>query len=225
MISLQFNDKQFLKDINNIVNYTIGFTDGVEKGKDVFLNVLGVKAVEAAKDFIDSYARVNPEMLHHVYEWQRTGSPDARLFDISYRPYGKRLFIFNEFSQSQSIKPGSSVPFTNKAWIMEDGVSLTIKPRNKEKLVFDVEGNTVFTPNAVVVENPGGESVAGGFERAFDLFFNKYFSQSFLKASGILDYLSRPIAYKTRLRAGKTGGKQVGIATGYRWIVGAGGRI
>jgi len=225
MIGIQFNDKQFLKDINNIVNYTIGFADGVKKGRDVFLNALGAKAVESAKEFIDSYARVNPEMLHHVYEWQRTGSPDARLFDISYRPYGNRVFIFNEFSQSQSIKQGSNAPFTNKAWVMEDGLALTIKTKNGENLVFDVDGETVFTRNPVTVQNPGGEMVAGGFERAFDLFFNKYFSQSFLKASGILDYLNKPIAYKTKLRAGKTGGRQVGISTGYKWVVGAGGNF
>ena len=225
MICLQFDDKKFLKDMTNIVNDTIGFADVVQKGRDTFLNILGAKAVEGAKEFIDSYARVNPEMLHHVYEWQRTGSPDARLFDISFRPYGKRVFISNEFSQSQSIKPGSSVPFTNKAWIMEDGIALTIRPKNAENLVFDVDGKTVFTPNSVTVENPGGEMVAGGFERAFDLFFNKYFSQSFLKASGILDYLSNPIAYKTKLRAGKNGGRQVGISTGYKWVVGAGGNF
>ena len=42
-------------------------------------------------------------------------------------------------------------------------------------------------------------------------------------SSGILSYLGKPIAYKTNLRAGKTGGRSVGVATGYRWVINAGG--
>jgi len=225
MISIKFNDKKFLKDIKNILGYTDGFMDGTQKGKAVFLNAMGARTVEGAKEFIDSYARVNPAMLHHVYEWYRTGSPDARLFDISYRPYGNRIFFENKFSQSQTIKSGSNVPFENKASVMENGKPLTIKPRNSKNLVFDVDGQTVFTPNAVTVTSPGGTGVVNGFEKAFDLFFNKYFSQSFLISSGIMDYLSKPIAYKTNIRAGKTGGKSVGVSTGYRWVVNAGGKI
>ena len=33
-------------------------------------------------DFIDSQARTKPKSLHHVYEWNKTGSPDARLFTL-----------------------------------------------------------------------------------------------------------------------------------------------
>jgi hypothetical protein len=35
-----FNSKQFKKDMNNIVNYSIGFLDGVQKGKTVFLKTM-----------------------------------------------------------------------------------------------------------------------------------------------------------------------------------------
>jgi hypothetical protein len=79
-----FNSKQFKKDMNNIVNYSIGFLEGVQRGKTVFLKTLGMETVEVMKEFIDSNARVNPDMLHHVYEWTMTGSPEARLYDISY---------------------------------------------------------------------------------------------------------------------------------------------
>lgn len=225
MISIKFNDKKFLRDITNILAYSDGFMEGVQKGRPLLLNAMGARTVEGAKEFIDSYARVNPEMLHHVYEWYRTGSPDARLFDISYRPYGNRIFFENKFSQSQTIKSGSKVPFENKASVMENGQALIIKPKTSTNLVFDVDGKTVFTPNPVTVTSPGGAGVVNGFEKTFDLFFNKYFSQSFLISSGIMDYLSKPIAYKTNIRAGKTGGKSVGVSAGYRWVVNAGGRI
>ena len=130
MFAITFDDKQLLKDITNIVSYTTGFMDGTKKGKTLLLNGLGARTVEAAKEFIDSYARVNPEILHHVYEWYQTGSPDARLFDISYTLVGDKIVIQNQFTQSQSIRSGSNVPFENKARIMENGQRLTIKPRN-----------------------------------------------------------------------------------------------
>ena len=44
--------------------------------------------VESTKELnqklIDANARINPATLHHVYEWTKTGSPNARLFDIKF---------------------------------------------------------------------------------------------------------------------------------------------
>jgi len=84
MIVVKFNNKQFAKDLNNIVNYSTGFIEGVNQGKTALLGNIGVEVVEGIKDFIDANARVNPTALHHVYEWYQTGSPAARLFDINY---------------------------------------------------------------------------------------------------------------------------------------------
>jgi len=156
--------------------------------------------------------------LHHVYEWYMTGSPDARLFDLQYTVSGLGLSFKSTFSQSTSIKNGSTVPFYDKARIMENGIPVTIKPVSSPVLVFEDNGETVFTKNPVSVANPGGGAVNGSFERTFDMFFEQYFTQSFLKASGMLDYLSNPIAYKKNLEKGKRGGRAVGVTTGYRWI-------
>ena len=35
------NTKSFEKQMNNIINYSFGFLDGVQKGKSVLLNNLG----------------------------------------------------------------------------------------------------------------------------------------------------------------------------------------
>jgi len=78
-----FNSAQFKKEMNNMVDYSMGFLEGIQRGKTVFLKTIGVETVELMKEFIDSNARVNPDMLHHVYEWNQTGSPSARLYDIS----------------------------------------------------------------------------------------------------------------------------------------------
>ncbi len=208
--------------MNNIVNYSIGFLDGVHKGKTVFLKTLGMETVEVMKEFIDSNARVNPEMLHHIYEWNLTGSPEARLYDISYTVSNLGLSFKSSFSQSRSIKDGSRTPFYDKARIMENGIPVTIRPRAAQVLAFDDNGETVFTRGPVEVLNPGGTQVEGGFEKTFDMFFNRYFSQAFLRTSGIARYLENPQVYKKDLPAGKNLGRSKGIATGYRWIANAG---
>ena len=132
-----FNSNQFKKDMNNIVNYSIGFLQGVQKGKTLFLKTLGMETVEVMKEFIDSNARVNPEMLHHIYEWSLTGSPEARLYDISYTVSNLGLSFKSSFSQSRSIKDGSRTPFYDKARIMENGIPVTIRPKTAQVLAFD----------------------------------------------------------------------------------------
>lgn len=217
-----FDSNQFKKEMNNIVNYSIGFLEGVQKGKTVFLKTVGLHTVEIMKDFIDSNARVNPDMLHHIYEWNQTGSPSARLYDIDYTTSNLGLSFRSSFSQSTSIKNGSRTPFYDKARIMENGIPVTIRPKAAEVLAFDENGETVFTKGPVQVLNPGGNAVEGGFEKVFDMFFNRYFSQAFLRTSGIAQYLENPVVYKKDMQAGKTMGKSKGVSTGYRWIANAG---
>lgn len=217
-----FDSKQFKKEMNNIVNYSIGFLEGVQKGKTVFLKTLGMETVEIMKEFIDSNARVNPEMLHHIYEWSQTGSPSGRLYDISYTTSNLGLSFRSSFSQSTSIKNGSRTPFYDKARIMEEGIPVVIRPKVAQVLVFDDNGETVFTRGPVNIDNPGGTQVEGGFEKVFDMFFNKYFSQAFLRTSGVARYLENPQVYKKDMQAGKKIGKTKGISTGYRWIANAG---
>jgi hypothetical protein len=105
---------------------------------------------------------------------------------------------------------------------MENGIPVTIRPRAAQVLAFDDNGETVFTRGPVEVLNPGGTQVEGGFEKTFDMFFNRYFSQAFLRTSGIARYLENPQVYKKDLPAGKNLGRSKGIATGYRWIANAG---
>lgn len=217
-----FNSMQFKKDMSNIVDYSVGFLEGIHRGKTVFLKTLGLETVELMKEFIDSNARVNPEMLHHIYEWHQTGSPSARLYDISYTTSQLGLSFKSSFSQSTSIKDGSRTPFYDKARIMEEGIPVTIRPRLAQVLVFEDNGEMVFTKNEVRVDNPGGTAVEGGFEKVFDMFFNRYFSQAFLRVSGVAKYLENPIVYKKDMAAGKKMGRSKGISTGYRWIANAG---
>lgn len=218
----KFQVDNFSKDLINIVQYSEGFLQGIEQGKQKFLRNLGSDIITILKEFIDSNARSNPEALHHVYEWYQTGLAEARLYEINYVTNRIGGLTFNyTFSQSSSIKVGSQVPFYDKARIMEEGIPVTIRPKNGNVLKFESGGEEIFTSRQVRVENPGGEAVQGSFQKVFDLFFNNYFSQSFLYASGLLEYLSNPKLYKTNFASGKKGGKSVGIKTGYTWITNA----
>ena len=105
--------------------------------------------------------------------------------------------------------------------VRNDSDKLTIKPKKSKVLVFEENGETVFTRNPVTVNNPGGEDAQGGFEEVLDIFLNQYFKQSFLKSSGLSDYIKNPKAFKTNLRAGAKYGKGFGYSTGYKWIANA----
>jgi hypothetical protein len=218
MINVRFNDKDLFKDIMNIASYSEGFIEGAKLGKVKFLHELGASAVEIAKEFIDTNARLDPQRLHHVYEWYMTGSPEARLYDIDYTPTTNYVVFTYSFKQSQSVSRGSNTPFYNKAEVMEAGIPLTIKPKKSSVLVFDNGEETVFTAGPVQVNNPGG-NVAGQFENVLDMFFNRYFTQAFLQASGIAYNLESPAEFHKHLR--KNSKRSDGVKAGYNWIAGA----
>lgn len=221
-MKITMNTAMFEKDMKNIIEYSIGFLEGVQGGKQAFLHTLGQETKSILEEYIDTMARVDPSALSHVYEWYQSGSPDARLYDIQYTVSNLGLSFKSSFKQSSTIKDGSKVPFYDKARIMEDGIPVTISPRNAEVLSFNINGEQVFTKNSIVVSDPGGRNAQGGFQNVFDSFFSTYFRQSFLKASGMSDYLKNPKAYKANLQSGKQMGRSKGYETGFRWIANAG---
>jgi hypothetical protein len=215
------NTNSLEKQLLNITNYSIGFLDGVDKGKTVFLNSMGIEVIKVLNKYVDASARSNPKALHHIYEWYQTGSPNARLYDFDYTVSNLGLSFKSSFKQSSTMANGSSVPFYNKARIMEEGVPVKISPKKSNVLAFQVDGETVFTSQEVTVDNPGGTQVAGSFEKIVDEFFGIYFKQSFLRSSGLYSYIKNPILYKKNFKAGSRSGKAVGISTGFKWIANA----
>jgi len=222
---VNLNAQVLLKELNNITNYSIGFLEGAEAAKPIFMDNLGQTVIESLKSFIDSNARVTPDTLHHVYEWYQTGSPEARLFDINYVSNSNGLSFNYTFSQSSSVSKNSKTPFYDKARIMEEGSPVTIRPKSKGGvLTFNQDGEQVFTQKPIVVENPGGDGVQGGFEKTIKLFFDNYFTQAFLMSSGVMSHFNDVKVYKNNFRAGSRQGKPLGFKIGYEWMA-KGGKI
>jgi hypothetical protein len=218
---VSLNAASFEKQLMNIADYSLGFIDGINKGKKIFFDNLGKSTIFALGQYIDSEARSNRSALHHVYEWYQTGSPEARLFDINYTVSNLGLSINSTFRQSRTIQADSNVPFYNKSKIMEEGIPVVVKPKKNSVLRFYQGGETVFVKKPITIRNPGGEEVQGSFERTFDEFMQRYFTQGFLRASGLFDYIKKPTIFKRNFAAGARSGKAKGVSTGFKWITNA----
>ena len=221
MLRVVMDSKQFQKELNNIMQYSTGFIEGIQKGKSAFYLGLAPKIAEMASQFVDVNSRMSPELLHHIYEWEKVGSPEARLFDIDYKISGVGITFTSSLKQSSSIKNGSNVPFYNKAKIMEEGMGVTIRPKRANALRFEIDGQEVYTSREVRVDNPGGQT-QGQFEKVLNNFFGVYFRQSFLNSSGLLQYFKSPQVYSKNINSAKRGGRSLGLKTGYQWVANAG---
>jgi hypothetical protein len=221
MLRVVMDSKQFQKELNNIMQYSTGFIEGIQKGKSAFYLGLAPKIAEMASQFVDVNSRMSPELLHHIYEWEKVGSPEARLFDIDYKISGVGITFTSSLKQSSSIKNGSNVPFYNKAKIMEEGMGVTIRPKRANALRFEIDGQEVYTSREVRVDNPGGQT-QGQFKKVLNNFFGVYFRQSFLNSSGLLQYFKSPQVYSKNLNSAKRGGRSLGLKTGYQWVANAG---
>jgi hypothetical protein len=142
-------------------------------------------------NYIDSLARSKPKSLHHVYEWKKTGNKTARLFKLNkIAQDGLSFKIDYEFLPSRSMVPASANKrrhmFINKASVMEAGNPLVIRPKNAQRLVFEIDGETVFMPKgaSVTVKRPGGSAARNQFTLAHSRFFSGNLVNDSIKRSG-----------------------------------------
>jgi hypothetical protein len=229
MARIRFNMAHFSSVMRNTVEYSKGFMQGIEENKILFNQRLGDQTVEALYRFIDSKARMSPDSLHHVYEWNATGSPGARLFKFNAKANRQSVTIVGDFLPSKSISDSASSlgqstePFVDKANIMENQITIVVSPRSSEYLVFESSGEPVFTVHSVIIDNPGGDEVSGSFGRVVDEFFDSYFTTTFLKQSGIFDRLRVPKEFSIYFPAGANGGgRAVGRVAGKKYYSGRG---
>jgi hypothetical protein len=142
-------------------------------------------------NYIDALARSKPKSLHHVYEWKKTGNKSARLFKLNKTTQVGLSFGINyAFLPSKSMVPSATGKrrhmFINKASVMEKGEPLVIRPKNADRLVFEIDGETVFMPKgaSVTVKRPGGSGARNQFTLAHSRFFSGRLVNDSIKKSG-----------------------------------------
>jgi len=115
----------------------------------------------------------------------------ARLFKLNKISEDGLSFRVNyEFLPSRSMVPGPTSKrrhmFANKASIMEAGKPLVIRPKNAERLVFEIDGETIFMPKgqSVTIRRPGGSAATNQFTLAHSRFFSGNLVNSSIKNSG-----------------------------------------
>lgn len=152
-------------------------------------------------EYIDAKARTSPKSLHHVYEWKKVGNPTARLFQLNVLPgEGISFRVASEFKLSTSMVPTGKGKhrhvFANKAFVMEQGNPVVITPRSAERIVFDINGYTVYMPKgtSVTVRRPGGAAAKQSFEMNKRHYFSSDLVNQSIKRSGFQNLFSSSMA-------------------------------
>lgn len=163
--------------------------------------------------YLDGKARAMPRQYHHVYEWNMLGKEAGRLWKLTKRNSGKNTMdIKYQFIQSKRVAPidpilrtpgptgkvvKKSSVFKNKAFVMEENLPVTMRPKNGKwlaipnRFVFSPGKNIMFSRGPVTVRNPGGNDTKYSFAKTFNGYFASGLAVKDLKASGVLDTPAR----------------------------------
>jgi hypothetical protein len=156
--------------------------------------------------YVDAQSRMNPQSLHHMYEWNKVGNSGSRLFKLNTtETSGLSFKIATTFLPSKASVPNSfgkkRYVFTNKASIMEAGMPLTIRPRAAERLVFETSTGVVYMPKgaSVTVTRPGGGKATGRFQIAYARFFTGNLVNLSIKKSGFQQLFNSSLSKAMRV--------------------------
>lgn len=128
----------------------------------------GKTLVKYFEEYYANLTRANKYLYQHVYEFDRGGDNKYKLFKAQISSNMGNVKIKYNFMNAR-VPNRNGYLFKNKAEIMESGKEVTIKPKNSSVLMFNIDGQNIFSKSEIKVQNPGGD-VSGNFEEQF----NKY---------------------------------------------------
>jgi len=195
---LSFNTGGLVNKIRNVVAFDAEMVNQLTQGnlRRRILRSGARGATEYYFKMLDAKARSDHKSFHHIYEWDKTGDPNARLFEYSLSDTDPVTINFNLLQSTEPNRDGYM--FYNKAFVMEIGEPVTIYPKNVQKLKYQYKGNTVFTSKPSFVPNPGGDYVAGSFENETSNFMQYHFTKS-LTTLGFFDKITKGMERKSRV--------------------------
>jgi hypothetical protein len=162
------------------------------------------------ESYVDHLARLNTAKYHHIYEPGESGNERSRLFKSKISSNKNKAVL--EYSFLTSRVPGESGQvFKSKAFIMESGTPVTITPKRAKSLVFEVDGELVFSKESYVV-NPGGQAVQNSFTETFNTFMTSKANEVLIDL-GFYERIEKAILSETKLVLRKiSGGTISGMA-------------
>ena len=220
MLSAKINAKEAMKVLNNLVQYSDGFIKETKAQESTVTKRLAKTSIDGFYEYLDQLARVNPGMLHHVYEWGRVGDPNSRLFELKAALSRNNAIITSDFITSEVPSDTSNEPFYDKARIMEEGIPVVIQEVQAQALFFEIDGIEYFRAGPITIENPGGPEVRGSFVEQFEEFYNTYLNNVYLKAIRFYQYFMDPKEYERNFNGAMKSGNayQIGRKTALSWI-------
>jgi hypothetical protein len=227
-IKVKFNGKNFIDTITNVKNYSQGFIDEAKKNQGKITEKIATTSIVTFYDYLDGLARSHPGMLHHVYEWGQIGDPFGRLYELSLSLQGKSAVVGASFLESNVPSPTSNVPFYDKANIMEEGIPVVVSEKDAQILFFEIDGQEFFRHGPIYIANPGGGATRGSFLRAFNEFYNIYFTKDYLNSIKFYDHFRGSKEYQKNVKAASKSknAKSIGKAAALSWINNApGGKV
>lgn len=220
MPSAKLHGKKAMKILNNLVQYSDGFIKESKAQESTITRRLAKTSVSGFYEYLDQLARVNPGMLHHVYEWGRVGDPNSRLFDLKISLSKNNAVITSEFLTSETPSDTSNEPFYEKAKIMEEGIPVIIQEVQAQALFFEIDGIEYFRTGPITIENPGGPEVRGSFVAQFEEFYNTYLDDVYLQAIRFYQYFMDAKPYEKNFSGAMNSGNAyaIGRKTALSWI-------
>lgn len=215
-----------IQDVSRKIN-TIGLTIG----KDVNISA-AIKAahIVVVNDFVKHMTKAaitNPSAFSHMYEWNRTGDPNSRLWKHVLRGGGKSRKSTFEFKASKTSVPvhpklaevgvKQRHIFYWKAPIMEYGLPVRISRKIADALVYLHKGTRgsatsrfdgwvvngiVYRKSPVIIQRSGNKNIWFSFTNEYTRWFSSSGPQSAI-SQNLSKQLSRTIG-KTAIDAVKS---------------------
>ena len=142
--------------------------------------------------YVDHVARIDSYRFHHIYEFDKVGMKNSRLFK-SQIVNGQITYTLIEASSPNR----EGYPFPQKAFVMEQGQRIVIKPNKGYLLFYEVDGEFRGSSQSTI-ENPGGPFVAGAFQKVFEEFFNSSLPEKALREFGFYDTILKGLEQETK---------------------------